>query len=702
MDYRLLTARSSNIPRRDGSPLLRVDKTGPELRSSPRLALIREAAASRVQALAVTRVPAGLAPPLGARLSPSILVGIPAGATSRVVQAPSRLSSLGASASLDRSLPRRAPSFIDSAVSYVVSQPRAADRVPSPAGSQAFASAASLPSEPVFVVRPSKARVRFADKGDGREGGQVVRMPSKAVRPVPFAAAASHIPVGDPRYQLLSAAFARSRKGVRLSAEEKAAQRSHDDVQRYKQGNAADWLLAVVPRALRDYMLGGDLAVAQNPVVEERDAALRSQFLLKAGSDGSALGKVRRFLELLDEMAPGAAMPAGRLLVHRTIMRGSIDALSAASGSQGGQSVAASLRTGSRTAADVGFPVEADSLLVDAAAPPQKKRRRERRSGSAPIKWYCHMEYQCVALPAGPGRLVCRQQTLAAFHARLRQVDVVRSVVLHGGYAADGCVIVMIVTSFSKDGSPIDVYFRAEGFLGRFEWIEEHLREVAPFESYAIPAFKCPSGHAGDVLWALRVEDRTASKEHSIKSLKALTALAPLFATAEVWESLGVTPHFSHGTPSDMAAVIGEHAPEDVAMTDVDERELGHWRRLAVAAGLQGGDLVLDDVVKEALDYSKKIAADKAAGRTPTAAQPAMRAEDAAMRVRYTSGTNREGRKRAQVRVHLRWVTAVRRALSAFGSWEDLAGDRSDYDILERIPELPVAATASDASGSVA
>ena len=81
MDYRLLTARSSNIPRRDGSPLLRVDKTGPELRSSPRLALIREAAANRVQALAVTRVPAGLAPPLGARLSPSILVGIPAGAT---------------------------------------------------------------------------------------------------------------------------------------------------------------------------------------------------------------------------------------------------------------------------------------------------------------------------------------------------------------------------------------------------------------------------------------------------------------------------------------------------------------------------------------------------------------------------------------------------------------------------------------------
>ena len=303
MDYRLLTARSSNIPRRDGSPLLRLDETGPGLRSSPRLVLIRGAAASRAQALAVTRLPAGIAPPLDSRGSPSILVGIPAGATSRVVQAPSRLSSsLGAPAPQSRASPRRAPSFVASARSCVVLQPCAAEQVSSPAGGQAHASAARLPTEPIFAARPARPRVQFKDMGDGREGGQVVRMPNKAARPVPFAAAASHIPVGDPNFQLLSAAFSRSRKGVRLSAEEKAAQRSHDDVQRYKQGNAADWLIAVVPRALRDYMLGGDLAVAQNPVVEERDSALRSQFLLKAGSDGSALGKVRRFLELLDHL----------------------------------------------------------------------------------------------------------------------------------------------------------------------------------------------------------------------------------------------------------------------------------------------------------------------------------------------------------------------------------------------------------------
>jgi hypothetical protein len=68
------------------------------------------------------------------------------------------------------------------------------------------------------------------------------------------------------------------------------------------------------------------------------------------------------------------------------------------------------------------------------------------------------------------------------------------------------------------------------------------------------------------------------------------------------------------------------------------------------------------------------------------AAAPGVAAEDAAMRVRYTSGTNREGRRRAQVRVRARWTLAVRWGLAKFGQpWTALPGDRSDYDILERL-----------------
>ena len=542
----------------------------------------------------------------------------------------------------------------------------------------------------IFSRRAKRERPR----AEGPSGSEafVTRAQAAKKRSLPTAAGVRglDLPVGDPRYQLVTSSFQRSRKGKRLTAAQKAEQRTHDDVQGYKKEQAADWLVSVVPPDLRDFMLGGDLAVAQNPDPVERAKALRAQFLHKAGPDGSALGKARRFLEALEAMAPAAAIPAGRLLVHRTIVRGKIDALSAAVGSQGGATVGGSLRTGAKTAQDIGFPIDADNILVDSAAPPAKKQRREKRSGSAPISWYCHMEELSRSLPPGLQRIFCRQQTLCNFHARLRCVDVLRASVRHGGYTASGGLIIVIYTSFSKDGAPIDVYINAEGFTGPFEWGEEHLRDVAQFDGYCLPAFSAPKGRAGHVGDATASFSRTTSKEHALTSLQDFTSMAPLLATPEVWSRLGITPHFGHGSMSDMAAVIGAHAPPDVAMTDVDERELGHWRRLAAAS--QSGDMILDDLVKESMEHQRAAdAASRAARAPPAAAPPAMRAEDASMRVRYTSGTNREGRKRAQLRVHMRLVTAVRRALAKFGDWRGLAGDRTEYDILEEIPDAPAA-----------
>lgn len=189
-----------------------------------------------------------------------------------------------------------------------------------------------------FPTRPKRI-LRHAAGPSGLEGVAVgPRAPVGGKRPLPVSAPVPglDLPVGDSRFQLLAANFVRSRKGKRLTEAQKAEQRTHDAVQGYKKEQAADWLVSVVPPALRDWMLGGDLAVAQNPDPAEREAALRTQFMHKAGSDGSALGKARRFLEALCEMMPSAAMPAGRLLVHRTIERGKLDALTAATGSQGG------------------------------------------------------------------------------------------------------------------------------------------------------------------------------------------------------------------------------------------------------------------------------------------------------------------------------------------------------------------------------
>ena len=266
-------------------------------------------------------------------------------------------------------------------------------------------------------------------------------------------------------------------------------------------------------------------------------------------------------------------------------------------------------------------------------------------------------------------------------------VDVMRATVRLTDPDADGCPVAMIITKFSKDGAPIDVYFRCEGFLGRFVWIHEHVAEAATL-GCSLPAFstsraKKGESHAGNVFFARETFTHSATKDHAITSLRAITAQPPLLATAEVWTELGVLPHSGHGSASDMAATIGPHAPPDVAMTDVDERELGHWRRMAHMAA-SDGELQVDEILAEALQATTLTGKGK---QVQQAAPPAMSSEEAAMRVRYTSGSNRVGRRLAQIRVHARLVRAVSRAVTAAGGWQSLPGTRADYDVLLDVPE---------------
>ena len=149
-----------------------------------------------------------------------------------------------------------------------------------------------------------------------------------------------------------------------------------------------------------------------------------------------------------------------------------------------------------------------------------------------------------------------------------------------------------------------------------------------------------------------------------------------------MWKGLGVLPHSGHGSASDQGAVISIHAPEDVRMLPQDEQALGHWRRRATASSSDGE---LAAVAPPPVPDGTRPA--------PAAAAPAgTAAEHAHMRVRYTSGVGREGRRREQVAVRARWVRAVRRGLARFGRpWQELPGDRSDYDILVDLPPAPPA-----------
>ena len=93
---------------------------------------------------------------------------------------------------------------------------------------------------------------------------------------------------------------------------------------------------------------------------------------------------------------------------------------------------------------------------------------------------------------------------------------------------------------------------------------------------------------------------------------------------------------------------------------------------------------------KEAASPTSSLKRAASGGAPRAAAPPAVAADDLSMRVRYTAGSNREGRRRAQLRVRRRWILAVRRGLARFGRpWTDLPGDRSDYDILVDLPAAP-------------
>ena len=158
-------------------------------------------------------------------------------------------------------------------------------------------------------------------------------------------------------------------------------------------------------------------------------------------------------------------------------------------------------------------------------------------------------------------------------------------------------------------------------------------------------------------------------KAHLVASIRACLMAPPLALSAQVFEALGLTAHSEHGSPSDMATVLGEHSAFG-AVARGDVRELGHWLRLGcLEESLEGGTAGAQGRRRGA-----------GPGRQATGAFGNDAAECAAV---YAQGDGREGRRTAQLRVRRRWVGAVRKALAAFGKpWTELPPGRKDYDIL--------------------
>lgn len=492
--------------------------------------------------------------------------------------------------------------------------------------------------------------------------------------------------MGGRQWRLEPAAFKRTRK--RMTEEQLAQLVSHDSFLEYKRDKAAVWLASTLPQDLVDHLVAGaggvNLAVSQVPDPDQRRLGLVSTFVFKAGPDGSALGKARRALEELILFSPESHLPASAILLNRLLAHVDKRAKASGRGSQGGATVAASVRSGLLLLAAMGFPIDASHISVDAGAPPTRKVTRERRSGSLPICFYCHFEQLAAGASPTFARFWARSLVCVWLFGRLRLVDVLRSTISLAQPDADGTPVVCIFTRFSKDGAPLDVYLRAEGFLGPWAWIQEHVEALAG-RRYVLPAFSAPRGRAGDVChatgWLDSPAPRVASAPHTLRSVQSMAALAPLSFSLDLWKLLGLAGHSGHGSPSDMGATLGPHAILDFSFFPVDEQEMGHWRRRAHA---RSGDAELP------LDPALEAALAQSGSASPPGPPAAMSAQDASMRVRYTSGQNRQGRRTAQLRVIHKLVRAVREAISRFGApWTDLTalvrGHNSDYSILHRL-----------------
>ena len=211
---------------------------------------------------------------------------------------------------------------------------------------------------------------------------------------------------------------------------------------------------------------------------------------------------------------------------------------------------------------------------------------------------------------------------------------------------------ILTKAKFSKDGAPIDVITEPVGFLGPFDWWPSHLEKLEG-KPYILPASSATKNHAGRIVHATEFLDRVALKAHVSRAFLDILALPPLCMSENEWKALGLTFHSPHGSPSDMAKAI----PEDVvdptlAFSEDETRQLGHWRRLSTPPAQDGG--------------GKKRARK---GQKPNARE----ATDGAMSIRYTAGNGRVGRRKMQMRVHLKWVRAIQKALKAFARpWSDL------------------------------
>ena len=251
---------------------------------------------------------------------------------------------------------------------------------------------------------------------------------------------------------------------------------------------AVEALLAEMPGEAADRVLGAD-AVRQVPNARRRKELAIALLRKKAGPKGDRAKKALRSWRLLQGVVkrrglPKKGLPASAALVA-DVVRGELQrAQKEATGSQGGNTVGGTIRDGFMWLQSVAqLPIEAggaSGLLVEAAAEPEEGETPNavRHAGSLPIAVQCAFEEVAASPKWSVSRTLARSFLCSVFAHHIRMNDALNCELFPDERDPAG-VVRGRTRVRSKRSLPIQLYAPAEGFLGTFWWLEDHLAEIA-------------------------------------------------------------------------------------------------------------------------------------------------------------------------------------------------------------------------------
>jgi hypothetical protein len=363
-------------------------------------------------------------------------------------------------------------------------------------------------------------------------------------------------------------------------------------------------------------MLGGERGMRQVPDPTKRDAQVRRMLTARAGTDGAAVKAVRAMLRdarllghetfsLTGSDLGEACFPMSSAMAHELIASAHAKATAKATGAQHGATVGDRMRATLIFAADrLLWPIDVPRAALVAAAPKAKAVGKKKKAGVLPIAAKCQLE----AIARDPlthlAHLTWEARAVVTFYARsFLAAGIDQSVRIAEGVRVElwpdetePSHVMRGHAYIGKDGSPIDLYAPAEGFLGEYDWYVEHLRLCLTI-GQVFPAWGMPKGSKGEISKSSGFAGGVAQKRHVRAAFKAMLTLPPMRFTGAKITAMNIQGHTGHATPPEWARCIGENPRLEhrlaagvtlsqelrVGFSDRDIDVLGHWLRDALA-----------------------------------------------------------------------------------------------------------------------